>query len=245
MFDGIVSEYPTYYLIGGMRCGTTSINKYLSQHPDISVAERKESHYMSFLAQNEPFWAIKDKTEYLNLFDSKKPVKIDSSAWYLYYDKTPKKIKELNKDAKIIVSVRNPLDRLISHYNFCKYNLELEDLSFKEAVGKSIRNEKREQFKDIGGDYYDMGLYFSHILPWLNEFGRNCIHFVDFDNLSKNPIDEMDKLFKFLNVPPIKLDIKVHNSSLKKDNEYPKELICKLKYLYNKDFNLFKKLITI
>jgi len=129
-------QMPDFLIIGAQKCGTTSLYRYLIQHPQIEPAIKKEIHYFD-LNYNKPIqW-------YLNQFPALKTqsdrITGEATPYYIFHPHAPYRIKEHMPDAKIIVLLRNPVDRAYSHYHYAveRYG---ETLSFEEAL--DIENER-------------------------------------------------------------------------------------------------------
>jgi len=118
---------PNFLIVGAAKSGTTSLDRYLKQHPEVFLPEEKECRYFSNVKDKNinPFTnqkhtvTILDRKEYYDLFQDANAHAIgDISPDYLYYHKESiKKIKEdLGKETKIIIILRNPVQRAYSNY---------------------------------------------------------------------------------------------------------------------------------
>src|SRR4051794_4060836 len=109
---------PNFFIVGTPKAGTTSLYHYLEEHHDIYMAPIKETNFFSYheiksqgLFYNEEH--ISSLNQYQEQFKSVKNEKAvgEASVSYLYYPSVPLKIKEFNPKAKIIIVLRNPIDR--------------------------------------------------------------------------------------------------------------------------------------
>src|SRR5258706_10449866 len=103
---------PDFFIVGAPKCGTTAMNDYLGQHPDIYMAP-KELHYFGADLK------IKDKiseSAYLQYFKNAGNKKIlgEASVWYLFSGTAAKEIKNFSPDAKILIMLRNPVEVVYS-----------------------------------------------------------------------------------------------------------------------------------
>jgi len=125
------NKLPNFLIVGAPKCGTTSLYYYLKQHPDIFMPTMKEPRFFLSETMNFPHQGIDDrrvdKMIIKNLDDYKKiyleadqeKARGDASAGNLYfYKKVIPGIKAYLGDPKIIISLRNPLDRAFSNYTF-------------------------------------------------------------------------------------------------------------------------------
>jgi hypothetical protein len=107
---------PNLLIIGAAKCGTTSLHHYLDQHPDISMASRAEgSKEMRFF--DDPDW--REKLDWYEAHFADAPVRGESTPRYTYYPHVldvPERIHSLIPDAKLVYLVRDPIDRIVSHW---------------------------------------------------------------------------------------------------------------------------------
>ena len=139
---------PNFIIVGVFRCGTTSLFHYLKQHPEIKFPKIKEPKYFSSSSINFPQKGPGDKTvdegivrcrnEYYELFknlDSTKKIGEASSDYFYYHKSVIPRIKRELGDVKIIICLRNPVDRSVSAYNNLRRDSR-ETLSFEDAIEK-------------------------------------------------------------------------------------------------------------
>lgn len=184
--------------IGAPKCGTTWIARCLSEHPQIYVPRMKE---LDFWNKKKIFYKTHEEWKYETLgiewyekqFASKKLGQIcgEFSVYYLYDDKTPQLIKKHFPEAKIIVCLRNPTDRLFSHYIHTKYNLYTK---------KNIKWPSFEQIINEHPDFLELGYYYKYLKNFFDVFKKENIKIIFFDDLKKNPEKTINKLYSFLNV---------------------------------------------
>ena len=136
------------FIVGAPKAGTTSLHYYLNEHPEILMSSVKEPDFflekeIDDIGLYYGTTRIETSDKYHNLFSDKKDEEIfgESSVSYLYYPEVPKRIKEYNTEAKIIIMLRNPVDRAFSHY-LMDFKLGLlsdkfEDV-FTEMLNKAI-----------------------------------------------------------------------------------------------------------
>ena len=187
---------PNLFLVGSPKCGTSFLWKKLKKHSEIFCPEfpqkelnffssenlKKESYYSSYV--------INSMREYLKKFKDSKNEKylFDGSVSYFIYDDVPKKIYDFNPNAKIIMMVRDPIKRAISHYNM--------DKRMGMAKGKLsyYLTEPKEKF--FFRQYVDNSLFHKHFSNYKKFFNENQILVLNFDNPSSIKSD----LTKFLKI---------------------------------------------
>lgn len=119
---------PDFIIIGTQRGGTTSLYRYLTEHPEIGAAFRKEVHYFDRYYDKGIDW-------YLAHFPERGefPVVGEASPYYLFHPAAPERIRAAIPHAKTIALLRNPVDRAYSQYHM-KVARGLETLTFEAAI---------------------------------------------------------------------------------------------------------------
>ncbi len=192
-----------FFIVGAPKSGTTSLYKYLSEHPQISMSSIKEPNYFSNKSlKNQTLYydqnIIEDLERYHQLFsnDSIEKKKGEASVSYLFYKDVPKKINDYNPDAKIIIILRNPIERAYSHY-LMDYRLGLVNENFNEIIKKKLKHKNAKLYFQ---QYVELGEYANQIKRYLNEFNINQIMIIDYEDFIKETDLVIDKVHRFLGV---------------------------------------------
>ncbi len=192
-----------FFIVGAPKSGTTSLYKYLSEHPQISMSAIKEPNYFSNKSlRNQTLYydqnIIEDLERYHQLFsnDSIEKKKGEASVSYLFYKDVPKKINDYNPDAKIIILLRNPIERAYSHY-LMDYRLGLVNENFNEIIKKKIKHKNAKLYFQ---QYIELGEYANQIKRYLNEFDINQIMIIDYEDFIKETHLVINKVHRFLGV---------------------------------------------
>ena len=109
---------PDFIIIGAQKSGTSSLYYYLSQHPNVKPALKKEVHYFDLnFEKNVLFYRMQFPLIFnrLNIF-GKKYVTGEASPYYIFHPHVARRISKIIPSVKIIVLLRNPIDRSFSHY---------------------------------------------------------------------------------------------------------------------------------
>jgi hypothetical protein len=178
---------PNLVVIGGLKCGTTSLHHYLNLHPEIAMSRPKELNF--FVAElNWPLGA----EWYAAHFDPSATVRGETSPHYTdrpRVEGVAERMRELLPHARVVYMVRDPIDRMLSHY---LHNLAggYDDRPLEEALA--------------GTDtaYVDRSRYAFQLEPYLESFGRDRIEIVSSEELKGERADVMRRLFEFLGVDP-------------------------------------------
>jgi hypothetical protein len=211
---------PDFIIIGSSKSGTWAIHNYLLQHPDIDYSARN-IHFFEYAYSNKISWYKSHFPTklYKSLVESihkRKCLMSEHTSTYLHHPLIPQRVKDGIPDVKLIVSLRNPIDRAYSNYHmFVRIGTEkrtFEDAVFSELKRIEIIKEndnfqiKNPNFSNcVESNYLRHGTYVDKLENWLKSFRREQFCIVENKDLSKNPQQVLDKIFEFLNVPHFKL----------------------------------------
>lgn len=201
---------PNAFIVGAPKCGTTGMHTFLESHPDICVALYKEVLYFgSDLFSDRTSREYKTEEWYLNLFSHCQDRKIilESSVWYFYSQQAPSEIHNFSPDARIIIMLRNPVERLYSHYYQLLYNGHENIKSFEAAL--AAEPERKAGKKSSSSDALTRRLYYrenAHYTPYvrayLQEFGREKVHIIIHDDMVADVARVYRETLEFLDVDP-------------------------------------------
>ena len=129
---------PDFVIIGAMKSGTTSLYNFVIKHPTIAPAFAKELHYFSIWYKFGELWYRSNfptnlSRHYFYKKTNQKLLSGEASPTYLFYPTVPSRMKEILPDVKLIVILRNPVDRAYSHYHHM-LRRNNESLSFEKAI---------------------------------------------------------------------------------------------------------------
>jgi hypothetical protein len=215
--------FPDFLVIGTKRGGTTSMIKYLRRHPNIlpmwpGVENAKKTHYFDQNYHRGPQW-------YRSHFPSElqrrrvekqtgvRPVTGEAAPYYMFHPLVLERVVETIPDVKVIVLLRNPVDRIWSHYHE-RVNAGTEKLGFREALdaeeermrGEAERIKAEPRYYSERHDfssYLSRGRYLEHLEPWLDQFFPHQLHVVRSEDLYRTPETALPEVHKFLGIPPI------------------------------------------
>lgn len=219
-----------FFVVGAARSGTTSIYNYLSLHPQVFLPKVKECNFFSNVESidyevyktpdlNKYYHMkiIKSYEVYQSLFKNanSNAIKGEVSPSYLWDKDSAKNIFEYNPNAKIIISLRNPIVRAFSHYLMHLNTGHEKKQSFEEAL-------KADKIKIWGGGnlYLEMGLYYEQVKAYFNYFDSKSIKILIYEDWILNTEKYMNEVYDFLNINAFNnfdLDIK-HNETLRLKN---------------------------
>jgi hypothetical protein len=201
---------PNLFIVGAAKSGTTSLHNYLHQHPDVFMCSPKEPHYLinQEIGINRIPVGITNFIEYTDLFleGEDKKYRGESSVMYLMYPEIviPKIKNQFGEDSKIIIMLRNPVERAYSGYQHVKRYNVMESLSFEQALEKSENRYHNTSNMTPASRYLELGMYFEQVKIFIEEFDN--VHVIIYDDYKNDFSSEMDNVFKFLNVAVLKVN---------------------------------------
>ncbi|XP_062927259.1 heparan sulfate glucosamine 3-O-sulfotransferase 1-like [Mobula hypostoma] len=184
---------PQTIIIGVRKGGTRALLEMLDIHPDIVVAAT-EVHFFDW---DENY--VKGLEWYRKLMPFSYPhqTTIEKTPGYFTSIKAPKRIHDMNSSTKLLLILRDPTERVISDYTQVYYN-RLENHKPVQPIEEMVikNGELNTKYKAIQRSLYDI-----HMGNWLRYFPLNQIHIVDGGALIKDPLEELQKVEIFLNIP--------------------------------------------
>ena len=194
---------PNFFIVGAPKCGTTAMNDYLNQHPDIFMAT-KELHYFGTDLK------IKHRiseAEYLEHFSSASEKIIgEASVWYLFSKTAAEEIKKFSPKARILIMLRNPVDVIHSLHSQHLYDGNEDVFDFEKAL--NLDEERRKGMKlpnsvgfSVLPTYIDTVLFYEQVKRYLDVFGRENVGIVFYDDFIANTKEIVTGVFQFLDVP--------------------------------------------
>ncbi len=209
------------FIVGAPKTGTTSLYYYLNQHTNVCMSSIKEPNFFSAKEVNSLFYKSKivdDINEYHKLFSqNKKQIIGEASVSYLFFNEVPNRIYKYNPKAKIIILLRNPIERALSHY-LMDFRLGFCSENFEDIIAQP------EIFPQYYQQYLELGNYFLQLKRYLNVFNENQLSIVFYDDLKSNSQKVMKHIFSFLEIEFQDLDYSIQNSFLSPSNIFVSEL---------------------
>jgi len=192
-------KHPTFIVVGGAKCGTTSLYFYLQEHPEIYVPCKDTLFFnpKSMCAAGDAD-KICSEEEFRSLFDLQAVGKVAASgevaSSYLFcYEEVIPRILETVGDIQIIIMLRNPVERAFSDYMFRKRDLS-EARTFAEAIGEELSGAELPFYTR----YIGKGMYEKPVKAFLDAFSsvKVCL----FDDLKADAAGFMQDAYRFLGV---------------------------------------------
>ncbi len=206
---------PDFIVIGAKKCGTTALYDYMTQHPGISPALKKEIYYFNAFHGRGQYWYRSFFPTILERWRARLGGRLcltgEATPDYLYRPECPARIKELVPQVRLIAILRNPIDRAYSFYNHNR-RAGLEALSFEaaiEAEESRIEEERQSQqglqagpgFAFMNYSYKARGVYVDQLGPWMESFPREQILVLRTEDLYHDPETVLREAFSALDLP--------------------------------------------
>lgn len=212
------------FLVGAAKSGTTALFYHLKSSEQCCFPKEKEQNFFSRGSSNIPGNGPGDREatyqaqslgEYhSNYAHSNADVRYlcDASVAYLYDDEAPKQIRAYNSEARIIILLRNPVQRAWSHYLHLVRDCR-ENRPFYDAL--QLEDERIVSGWEFSWHYQHMSLYSGQVARYLDAFGSSQVKVLLFDDLMANPGAVMHDLADFLSLKLMlpRGQLAVHNAS--------------------------------
>ena len=203
--------WPNFFIVGAARAGTTSLYTYLKNTPGVYMSEHKEPHYF---VDNMKTGAY-DESKYLQLFKKIKNEKAigEASTGYLIDPSSAKCIHDKIPDAKIIILLRDPVERAFSSYLTYATRTK-KDLSSHEIFLETFGTKFGLKYDK--NPYLGRGLYSSQVKKYLKIFGEENVGIWFFEDMKKDTMQVVKEVLKFLKIDSLPPDnvSKIYNPYL-------------------------------
>jgi len=193
---------PNFFIVGASKSGTTNISYYLNEHPDVFISELNEPYYFSRLDVSKNFKResmITDYEKYLSLFKKAKKNQAVGEATSAYFS-SPHAASEIRKmfpDSKIIISLRNPIERAYSSY-FSYQFMHKNDQSFSEMIDLHQKQISNDEFYIY--NILEPGFYTKHIKRFQENFAKDKIKIIIFEDYINNVFFTIESILSFLDI---------------------------------------------
>jgi len=179
------AELPNLIIVGGLKCGTTSIHHYLGLHPEVQMSKPKELNFFV----SELNWDL-GLDWYASRFDSRFKVRGESSPHYTNlprFEGVAERIQRHCPDARLLYMVRDPIKRILSHW--------------VHATGAGYESgDLVEVLSEPNTSYMNRSKYWMQLQPYLERFDRDQIEVITQEELQTEREETMRKAFAFAGV---------------------------------------------
>lgn len=177
---------PHFIVLGGHKCGTSSLHNYLAQHPEIYMPRIKGTDFFNREGSSETITSIEKYQAFYQEMTNEK-IAGEVSSVYLYSKGACDAIKKYLPEAKLIAVLRNPVERAFSHFN------QLPETKKRDRNFSEIFDEKK---------VLRNGFYSTPLNMYFDSFGRNRIKILLFDSLRNDKKYFFYSIFQWVGVNP-------------------------------------------
>ena len=213
---GLLHMLPDFLIIGAEKSGTTSLYQYLVQHPNVYPARGKEIYFFDKKFSKGVNWYRLFFPFIWKNFFNKKFITGEATPRYFNHPLAPKRIAKLMPKVKIIILLRNPIDRAYSHYQM-EWDYRREKLTFEKAIQEEEKRiegefEKMEKIENYYSPKYywfshlTAGMYINQIKRWMQFFEKEQFLIIKSEDLYEGPSSTFNQVLKFLNLSAYDLE---------------------------------------
>jgi hypothetical protein len=186
---------PDFVLIGGKKCGTSSLYNLLTQHPYVEPAASKELHYFDRLFEAEDIEWYRRCFPAPRWENGRRTITGEATP-YMPSRQAPEMMAEVIPGARLISLLRNPVDRAYSDYQQV-VRKGRESRTFEEAIGGKTRGNGL----DDRCEYLSRGVYVDQLLRWSKFFGDEQMLVLKSEDFFERPADTLKVVLDFLDLP--------------------------------------------
>ena len=188
--------FPNTFIIGVQKAGTTTLDDWLSQHPQIYCYETLKDVHL--FARFKSFAEIEERLKQEPVPYKQEPIVLQSAVNYVFYASMLQQIAQRAPGAKLIVILRNPIQRAFSAYSYFT-----KMLREKRPVHEALMYQPKDKlpFSKENNDftYIEHGMYAAQIKNCLQYFPKEQLLVLDYEEL-KQPSSLLKKIFSFLQI---------------------------------------------
>jgi hypothetical protein len=202
---------PNFVIFGAAKAGTTSLYKYLEQHPDVYMSSFKEPGFFAFEGEKPIFngpgaqkwvdrWIVTDLKSYQALFATYSGEKAvgEASPYYLYYGRSAERMRKYVPNIKLIAILRDPVERAFSNYVWAVRDRAESITDFGDAL--AVEEQRIKDNWSIKWHYKNQGFYYRQLKYYFEVFKKEQFKIYLYENFVVNPIEIMQDIFRFLEV---------------------------------------------
>lgn len=206
----MMQPIPNLFIVGAPKCGTTSLNHYLAEHPDVFVSSRiKEyNHLNQDLTGGRS--GIVSREEYLDYFKegAAHRYRVDASVWYLYSRDAARRIRELSPDARIVVALRDPATFIPSLHSQRLFSGNESESDLARALELEASRSRGECIPaqchiPSGLQYRAVAAFSAQLRRFYELFPREQIHVMYYEDMRQDMEGEYRRLLDFLGLPAV------------------------------------------
>lgn len=197
-------QLPTFLIIGAQKGGTTSLHEYLGEHPLVSPPTTKEVHYFDHSYHRGDAWY----RAHFRVPSRPDEISGESTPYYLFHPRVPELVAGDLPGRKLIVILRDPIDRAFSHHNH-ELALGYEDLPFEQAIAREpsrlegeeeriLDDPRYRSFSHQHHSYLARSRYAEQLERWFRHADRDQFLILSAEDLFQDPHSVLAETQRFL-----------------------------------------------
>ena len=208
---------PDFLIVGAQKCGTSSLYRNLIRHPSVIPAFVKEIYFFNTKYFQKganwyrSYFPLLPYKYYVAQICKRDFLTGEATPGYIFHPHAPRRISELLPDVKIIILLRNPVDRAYSHY-YHEVRKKRESMSFEDAIkmeeerlrgefDKIIKDENYYSFNYLHYSYLARGIYVEQLKRLHQYFKKEHILIIRSEDFFKDAQASFEQVLQFLDLP--------------------------------------------
>lgn len=202
---------PNFIIVGAQKGGTTSLYWYLRGHPRVSRASTKEVHFFDHHFQRGEWW-YRSHFPLVSALRHNHAITGEASPYYLFHPHVPHRIAEVAPEARLLLCLRNPINRAISHY-WHTVRRGKEKLPMAEAfrqeperlrgeLDRMLADETYASYNHHAFAYLNRGIYADQVARYLEHFDRSQLLVLRSETLFQDTEATYQEVLRFLGLEP-------------------------------------------
>jgi Sulfotransferase domain len=189
-----VGALPDFVIIGAQKCGTTAFYGLLTRHPNVEPAAVRELHYF-----DRPNRFEKGTDWYRQCFpppqwkNGRRSITGEKTPYYLFHPPVPKRMAEVIPRVRLIVLLRNPVDRAYSQYHHDTRTMQVSKRTAPRTFEEAIEQQD--------SSYLSRGIYVDQLLRWFELFSREQMLILKSEDFFERPVETLKVVLTFLDLP--------------------------------------------
>lgn len=198
-------QLPNLIIAGVNKAGTTSLFHYLAAHPQVCASLEKETCYFLPLLYGKPPAPISEYSSQWTHCKSKLVCRMEATPGYFYGGAAiAQAIHQLTTEAKVIIILKDPVERLLSFYNRKRSTFQLpQEMTLRDYVDRCMQMgaDRLPEEKEIDYSGLYLGIYHLHLEEWFRIFGDR-LQVLFFDDLKKDTKKFVKDLSRWVGIDP-------------------------------------------
>jgi hypothetical protein len=206
---------PHFIIIGTQKGGTTSLYQWLSRHPEVIPPFRKEIHYFDFNFHRGEHW-YRSHFPLASTLRREGAITGEGSPYYVVHPHAARRIAAVAPEARLILVLRNPVSRAISHYwhtiRSRKESLPMAEAFRRETerldgeLARMVADERYFSYNHHAFSYLHRGHYAEQVARYLEHFDRSQLLVLQSEALFRDGQPAFDRVLSFLELGPHPLE---------------------------------------